>query len=73
MITHPKIGIVGLGYVGLPLAVAFSKNFNVIGLDISEFRIAELKSGIDSTLEVEGHSLKAVSYTHLTLPTILLV
>ena len=66
MITHPKIGIVGLGYVGLPLAVAFSKNFNVIGLDISEFRIAELKSGIDSTLEVEGHSLKGnkkISFT----------
>jgi len=66
MITHPKIGIVGLGYVGLPLAVAFSKNFNVIGLDISKSRIAELNSGIDSTLEVEASSLKGnkrISFT----------
>ena len=66
MITHPKIGIVGLGYVGLPLAVAFSKNFNVIGLDISKSRIAELNSGIDSTLEVEVSSLKGnkrISFT----------
>ena len=44
MLNKKKIAIIGLGYVGLPLAVAFSKNFNVIGLDISEFRIAELKS-----------------------------
>jgi UDP-N-acetyl-D-galactosamine dehydrogenase len=66
MITHPKIGIVGLGYVGLPLAVAFSKNFNVVGLDISKSRIAELNSGIDSTLEVEVSSLKGnkrISFT----------
>lgn len=53
-----NIGIVGLGYVGLPLAIAFSKNFNVIGLDINPSRISELSKGIDSTLEIESSSLE---------------
>lgn len=58
MTSQNQIGIVGLGYVGLPLAVAFSQNFNVIGFDISLSRISELKSGNDSTLEVEPKNLK---------------
>ena len=53
-----NIGIVGLGYVGLPLAIAFSKNFNVVGLDINPSRISELSKGIDSTLEIESSSLE---------------
>ena len=44
------IGIIGLGYVGLPLAEAFSKKFKVIGFDINERRIKELKNGIDKNL-----------------------
>ena len=53
-----KIGVVGLGYVGLPLAIAFSKKYQVVGLDINAARIAELTSGHDSTLEVEPSDLK---------------
>ncbi|MDE0471202.1 MAG: Vi polysaccharide biosynthesis UDP-N-acetylglucosamine C-6 dehydrogenase TviB, partial [Ekhidna sp.] len=41
-----NISIIGLGYVGLPLAVEFSKKFNVIGFDINQIRISELQSGI---------------------------
>ena len=52
-----KIAIVGLGYVGLPLAVAFSKKFKVIGFDINKTRIEELKKGYDNTLEVQNNLL----------------
>ena len=58
MKPQSNIGIVGLGYVGLPLAIAFSKIFNVIGLDINPSRISELSKGIDSTLEIESSSLE---------------
>ena len=56
-----KIAIIGLGYVGLPLAVAFSKKFRVIGYDINQRRIQELKNGHDHTLEIEDHLLSSVS------------
>ena len=52
------LGVIGLGYVGLPLAVEFGKKFNVIGFDINEKRIEELKKGIDKTLEVTLGELK---------------
>ncbi len=52
------IGIIGLGYVGLPLAVEFGKKYKVIGFDINKTRISELKSGIDKTLEVTTEELK---------------
>jgi UDP-N-acetyl-D-galactosamine dehydrogenase len=55
-----KIAIVGLGYVGLPLAVEFAKKFPVIGFDISEKRVAELNAGRDLTLEVADEDLKNV-------------
>jgi len=58
------IGIIGLGYVGLPLAVEFGKKFKTIGLDINKDRISELKSGIDKTLEIDEENLK--SSTHLS-------
>ena len=48
-----KIGIIGLGYVGLPLAVEFGKILDVVGFDINQSRIEELKRGIDRTLEVD--------------------
>ncbi|RLD26714.1 MAG: nucleotide sugar dehydrogenase [Bacteroidetes bacterium] len=54
------IAIIGLGYVGLPLAVEFSKKYHVVGFDINENRIKELRQGIDKTLEVEGDNLKQV-------------
>ena len=56
-----KIAIIGLGYVGLPLAVAFSKKFEVIGFDINQNRIQELKNGHDHTLEIEDHLLSSTS------------
>ena len=52
-----SIGVVGLGYVGLPLAVSLSKHFEVIGYDISDFRIRDLSHGIDETGEVDSASL----------------
>jgi UDP-N-acetyl-D-galactosamine dehydrogenase len=56
-----KIGIIGLGYVGLPLAVEFGKIINVVGFDINKDRIDELKNGIDRTREVEHDELKRSS------------
>ena len=58
-LSEAKIAVVGLGYVGLPLAVEFSKKFPTIGFDINEKRIQELKKGYDRTLEVEDHSLSS--------------
>lgn len=52
-----KIAVIGLGYVGLPLAVEFGKNYPVIGFDINQHRIEELKSGTDHTLEVSNDEL----------------
>ncbi|NRP15032.1 Vi polysaccharide biosynthesis UDP-N-acetylglucosamine C-6 dehydrogenase TviB [Marinobacterium sp. xm-a-152] len=54
-----KLAVIGLGYVGLPLAVEFGKRLNVIGFDISSKRIEGLKGGIDTTLEVEPEELRA--------------
>ncbi len=66
MSTHQRqIAVVGLGYVGLPVAVAFGKQQRTIGFDINARRIAELKAGHDSTLEVEENDLKA-SNIHFT-------
>jgi UDP-N-acetyl-D-glucosamine/UDP-N-acetyl-D-galactosamine dehydrogenase len=53
-----KIGVIGLGYVGLPLAVEFGKHFKTVGFDIKAGRVAELKKGKDSTLEVEPAELR---------------
>lgn len=57
-----KIGIIGLGYVGLPLAVEFGKTMEVIGFDISQPRIKELKKFIDRTLEVDTDELKRAQH-----------
>ena len=57
-IENKKIAIIGLGYVGLPLAVAFSNKYQVLGFDIDSSRIEELNSGIDSTLEISNEELK---------------
>jgi UDP-N-acetyl-D-galactosamine dehydrogenase len=54
-----RIGVVGLGYVGLPLAVEFGRHFRTVGFDIKPDRIAELKKGKDSTLETTRAELKA--------------
>src|SRR3989338_7895726 len=63
-----KIGVVGLGYVGLPLAVAFSKKFPLIGFDVKEKRIQELKEGRDSTGEVNPADLKRAGIEFTSSP-----
>ena len=63
--SEDKIAIIGLGYVGLPLAVEFAKKFFVVGFDINKQRINELNSGLDKTLEVDNENLKSVLTTDL--------
>jgi UDP-N-acetyl-D-galactosamine dehydrogenase len=58
-LSEAKIAVIGLGYVGLPLAVEFSKKFSVLGFDINQERVKELQSGMDSTLEVSDVELAA--------------
>lgn len=64
---NPTIGIIGLGYVGLPMAVAFGCKFRTIGFDIDGSRVAELNAGVDKTLEVSREEL--ASATMLTYTT----
>ncbi len=66
-ITERKIAILGLGYVGLPLALAFAKKYLVVGVDINEKRINELQAGFDSTFEVEDRDLQSAIINGLTL------
>ena len=58
--TNIKIAIIGLGYVGMPLAAAFSSKFKVFGFDLNSTRINELKSGFDRTLELDESAMKKV-------------
>ena len=60
MISSIKIGIVGLGYVGLPLAVEFAKKYSTVGFDINQNRVSDLNSFVDSTNEVESEVLSKV-------------
>ena len=61
-----RIGLIGLGYVGLPLAVEFGKHFDTVGFDIKPDRIAELEAGRDSTLEVSRRELAAAEQLSFT-------
>lgn len=61
-LNDKKLAIIGLGYVGLPLAVEFGKSRSVLGFDINQSRIAELKSGVDNTLEVSPEDLGAAKH-----------
>ncbi|MGA1846125.1 nucleotide sugar dehydrogenase [Deferribacter abyssi] len=63
-----QIAVIGLGYVGLPLAVSFAKEFDVIGFDIKKERIEELKNGKDSTEEVSSEELKNISIRYTANP-----
>ena len=53
-----KIAVIGLGYVGLPLAVEFAKQYPTVGFDINGSRVDELMNGHDRTLEVQDEDLK---------------
>jgi len=65
-LTGVRLGVIGLGYVGLPLAVEFGKRFPVTGFDVNAHRIAELRAGRDSSLEVEPAELKAATHLRCT-------
>ena len=64
-IENKKIAVIGLGYVGLPLAAAFAEKYPVVGFDINQGRVNELKSGHDHTLELADEELKAVLVENL--------
>jgi UDP-N-acetyl-D-galactosamine dehydrogenase len=61
-IDDRKIAIIGLGYVGLPLAVEFGKKYKVLGFDINQSRIEELKNGIDKTLESNKEEIESSTF-----------
>ncbi len=60
-LTNKKIAVIGLGYVGLPLAVEFGKKYSVLGFEINQQRVEELKSGYDRTLELDSEQLEKSS------------
>src|SRR5476651_875139 len=60
-LDNAKIAIIGLGYVGLPLAVEFGKQFDTVGFDIRAARVDELCAGRDSTLEVDSDELSTAT------------
>ena len=64
MNTPHKIAVIGLGYVGLPLASLFATKYSVVGFDINTTRIEKLNQGIDATLEVSSDLLKSVLKTN---------
>ena len=66
--TNYKIAIIGLGYVGLPLAIEFAKKYSTIGFDINNGRIDDLRNGIDNTNEVETDILKESKIKYTTDP-----
>ena len=63
---NKKIALIGLGYVGLPLAVEFGKKFEVVGFDINHYRISDLNNDIDSTLEITSEELKDAIHLSFT-------
>lgn len=67
--TNIKIAIIGLGYVGMPLAAAFSSKFKVFGFDLNSTRINELKSGFDRTLELDESAMKKVLESGMSFST----
>ena len=64
-LQNPKIAVIGLGYVGLPLAVEFGKKYTTVGFDINATRVNELQNGHDHTLEVDDNDLKGVIQSDL--------
>jgi UDP-N-acetyl-D-galactosamine dehydrogenase len=65
-LENTKIAIVGLGYVGLPLAVEFGKRYDTFGFDINTARVGELRSGKDSTLEVDAEEMASATRLHFS-------
>lgn len=65
-LNDAPIAVIGLGYVGLPLAVEFGKKRKVVGFDINAARIAELRAGKDNTLEVDAAEMAAAAHLSFT-------
>jgi UDP-N-acetyl-D-galactosamine dehydrogenase len=65
-LSNARIGIVGLGYVGLPLAVELGRRYPTVGFDINEARVAELREGRDSSLECDAQELKSADRLRYT-------
>ncbi len=65
-LENVRIAIIGLGYVGLPLAAEFGKHREVIGFDINELRIAELQAGIENTKELSSEELTEAKHLRFT-------
>ncbi len=65
-LNNTTIGIIGLGYVGLPLAVEFGKKYTVLGFDVNSHRIEQLQSGHDNTLEVNSEELRQSTHLQFT-------
>ena len=65
-INKIRIGVIGLGYVGLPLAVEFGRKYPIVGFDVKESRVAELEAGTDSTLEVSDEELASADQLSFT-------
>src|SRR5690554_2343711 len=61
LVPNVKLAVIGLGYVGLPLAVEFGKHYPVIGFDVNQKRVDALKAGVDSTLEVSREEMAEAS------------
>ena len=62
---NPKIAIIGLGYVGLPLAVEFAKHYEVVGFDINQTRVEELRKNQDFTMETTTEQLEEVNVSSI--------
>ena len=61
-----KVGIIGLGYVGLPLAVEFGKKYHCIGFDVNDERISQLKQSIDKTFELTSDDIDDAKHLNFT-------
>src|SRR5690606_23944365 len=64
--SNPTLCIIGLGYVGLPLAVEFGKKITTVGFDINQQRITDLRAGVDRTLELDAAELREASHLRYT-------
>ena len=71
-VDNAKIAVIGLGYVGLPLAVALGRHFDTLGFDLNAARIAELKAARDSTGEIDSNEFAAAGHLHFSADTALL-
>ena len=70
MIKNVKIGVIGLGYVGLPVSVLFSNKYEVVGFDTNKNRVDALNQFNDITLEISNHKLENALNTNLTISNI---